>query len=166
LPFDDAILHKAPFEGPYGILTACKGVLHDVGQGHIYNHYKGSEDPKNFLMALSRLDPEHKERCFHEIVSTLEKGDEGLRHIRDHLMEGVWNKIIEYTASNNNALLTIEATRHREKFKKEVENSTTRLLPSLYLPHTLRLMFASDEKMAILIMIITLLMKNKTNDNG
>ena len=107
MPFDDAILLKAPLEGPHGILTACKELLNGIGQRRIYDRHKGSEDPKNFLMALSRLDPEHKERCSHEIVSTLEKGDEGLRHIRDHLMEGVWNKIIAYTASNNNALLTL-----------------------------------------------------------
>ena len=101
-----------PFEGPYGILTACKRVLHAIGQGCIYDHYKGSEDPKNFLMALSRLDPEDKERCFQEIVNTLQKSGEGLRLKRDILMEGVWNKIIEDTASNNTVLVTIEATRH------------------------------------------------------
>ena len=108
MPFDDAILLKAPFEGPYGILTACKEMLNDIGQGRIYDHHKGSEDPKNFLMALSRLDPEHKESCFYKIVSTLEKGGVGPNSVRDHLMEGVWNKIIEDAARNDNALITIE----------------------------------------------------------
>ena len=75
----------------------------------------------NFLMALSRLDPEDKERCFQEIVSTLQKSGEGLRLKRDLLMEGVWNKIIDDTASNNKALVPIEATSHREKFKKKVK---------------------------------------------
>ena len=92
MPFDDAILLKAPLEGPYGILTACREVLHEIGQGRIYDHHKGSEDPKNFLMALSRLDPEHKERCFDKIVSTLAKSDEGPNSVvRNHLMKGVWN---------------------------------------------------------------------------
>ena len=118
MPFDDAILLKAPFEGPYGILTACKELLNGIGQRRIYDRHKGSGDPKNFLMALSRLDPEHKESCFDTIVSTLEKGGEGPNSIRDYLMGGVWNKIIEDTARNDNALITIEVTRHRDKFKK------------------------------------------------
>ncbi|KAK2560327.1 Nephrocystin-3 [Acropora cervicornis] len=88
LPFDDAILLKAPLEGPYGILTACREVLHEIGQGRIYDHHKGSEDPKTFLMALSRLDPEHKEWCFDKIVSTLAKSDEGPNSVvRNHLMK-------------------------------------------------------------------------------
>ena len=102
MPFDDAILHEAPFDGSNGILTACIGVLHDIGQGHIYNDHKdlASKDPerevkKRFLMALSRLDLEHKQRCFNEIVSSLEKGGESLNRIRDHLIKGVWNKIID-----------------------------------------------------------------------
>ena len=64
--------------------------------------------------------------------------------MRDHLTEGVWNKIIQDTANNNNALVTIEATRHKEKFKKERENSDARLLPSLYLA-LLCQMFATNE---------------------
>ena len=72
------------------------------------------------------------------------KGGEGLRHTRDHLTEGVWNKIIQDTASNNSALVTIEATRHRDKFKKEGENSDARLLTSLY-RSPLRQMFATNE---------------------
>ena len=64
--------------------------------------------------------------------------------MRDHLTEGVWNKVIQDTANNNNALVTIEATRHKEKFKKEGENSDARLLPSLYLP-LLRQMVATNE---------------------
>ena len=102
LPFDDAILHEAPFEGPYGILTACIGVLHDIGQGHIYNDHKDlastrpeREVKKRFLMALSRLDLEHKQKCFNEIVSSLQKGGEDLKRIRGHLIKGVWNKTID-----------------------------------------------------------------------
>ena len=104
LPFDDAVLHEAPFEGSHGILTACNGVLHDIGQGHIYDHHKDlvskrpeREVKKSFLRELSRLDLEHKQRCFNEIVSTLEKGGEGRKRIRDHLIEGVWNKRIDDT---------------------------------------------------------------------
>ena len=133
LPFDDAILLKAPLEGPYGILTACKGVLHQIGQERIYDDHKeliskppGREVKKSFLKELSKLDPENKQRCFDEIVSALKEGDEDLRHIRDNLIEGVWNKIIEDTAhnnnnnnnDNNNAFITIiaQATLLKDKF--------------------------------------------------
>ena len=101
LPFDDAILHEAPFEGPYGILTACIRVLRDIRQGHIYDYHKDlvskrpeREVKKSFLMELSRLDLEHKQRCFNAIVNSLKKGGEDLKRIRGHLIKGVWNKII------------------------------------------------------------------------
>ena len=104
MPFDDAILHEAPFEGSYGILTACKGVLHDIGEEHIYDDHKDliskrpeREVKKRFLVELSKLDPEDKQKCFEKIVSTLEKGGEGLKHIRDRLIEGEWNEIIDDT---------------------------------------------------------------------
>ena len=104
MSFDDAILHEAPFEGSYGILTACEGVLRDIGRGHIYDRHKDlvskhpeKEVKKSFLMELSRLDLEHRQRCFDEIVSTLENGVEGLKRVRDHLIEGVWNEIIDVT---------------------------------------------------------------------
>ena len=100
MPFDDDTLHEAPFEGPYGILTACKGVLDRVGQEHIYDYHKeliskrpGREVKKSFLMELSKLDPQDKQECFDKIDRTLKEGGEGLRHIRGHLIEGVWNKI-------------------------------------------------------------------------
>ena len=79
-------------------------MLREIRQGHIYDHHKDlvSKEPetevkKSFLMELSRLDLEHKQRCFDEIVSTLKKGAEGLKHIRDRLIEGEWNKIIDDT---------------------------------------------------------------------
>ena len=104
MSFDDPTIHEAPFEGSNGILTACHGVLHDIGQGHIYVDYKDliskrseREVKKKFLMELSKLDPESKQRCFDEIVSTLEKGGEGLKHIRGRLIEGEWNEIIDDT---------------------------------------------------------------------
>lgn len=100
LPFDDAILLKAPLEGPYGILTACEGVLHEIGQERIYDDHKKlisklpeREVKKSFLMELSKLDPQDKQECFDKIVTTLREGGEYLKHIRDHLIEGVWNKI-------------------------------------------------------------------------
>ena len=100
MPFDDDTLHEAPFEGPYGILTACKGVLDKVGQENIYDDHKElisklpeREVKKSFLKELSKLDPENKQRCFDEIASALKEGGEDLSHIRDHLIEGVWNKI-------------------------------------------------------------------------
>ena len=101
LPFDDETLHEAPFEGSNGILTACNGVLHDIGRQDIYDDHLRSKFPfkrdalKSFLRELSKLDPKHKQRCFDEIVSTLEKGGEGLKHIRDRLIKGVWNEIID-----------------------------------------------------------------------
>ena len=48
-----------------------------------------SKDPESFLMVISRLDPEHKQRCFDEILNTLAKGGQGPNRVRDHLMEGV-----------------------------------------------------------------------------
>ncbi|XP_015747896.1 PREDICTED: uncharacterized protein LOC107327669 isoform X3 [Acropora digitifera] len=93
LPFDDETLHEAPFEGSNGILTACNGVLHDIGRRDIYDDHLRSKFPferdalKSFLRELSKLDPEHKQRCFDEIVSTLEKGGKGLKHIRDRLIK-------------------------------------------------------------------------------
>ena len=100
MPFDDDTLHEAPFEGSYGMLTACKGVLHQSGQEDIYHDHKERisklperEVKKSFLKELSKLDPENKQRCFDEIVSALKEGGEDLRRIRDHLIEGVWNKI-------------------------------------------------------------------------
>ena len=96
MPFDDETLHEAPFVGSNGILTACNGVLREIGRERIYNDHKElvsksleREVKKSFLMELSKLDPEHKQRCFDEIVSTLENGGEGLEHIRNRLIEGV-----------------------------------------------------------------------------
>ena len=99
LPFDDDTLHEARLLGSDGILTACKGVLDDIGRGDIYDDHLRSRLPterevmQSFLRELSELDPEHKQKCFNEIVSTLEKGGDGLKHIRDRLIEGVWNEI-------------------------------------------------------------------------
>ena len=103
MPFDDDTLHEARLVGSDGILTACNGVLHDIRRGDIYDNHLRSELPserevmKSFLRELSKLDPQHKQRCFGEIVSTLEKGGEGLKHIRNRLIEGVWNEITSVT---------------------------------------------------------------------
>ena len=136
MPFDDKALHDAPFEGSNGILTACKWALYNIGQERIYldhvdlaSKLSQRKVKKSLLMELSKLDPEHKQRCFDEIVSTLEKGGEGLKHIRDRLIEGVWNQMIEDTARNKNALITIETKRHRDEFKTEGKYSDARLLP-------------------------------------
>ena len=79
-------------------------MLPKIGQGHIYYYHEDlvskrpeREVKKSFLMELSRLDLEHKQRCFNAIVNSLKKGGEGLKRIRDHLIEGVWNKIIDDT---------------------------------------------------------------------
>ena len=68
MPFDDDTLHEAPFEGSYGILTACKGVLHQIGQERFYDDHKelisklpGREVKKSFLKELSKLNPENKQ---------------------------------------------------------------------------------------------------------
>ena len=101
MPFDHDIFRDAPFEGSHGILTSCNGVLRDIGRETIYDDYMDllskfprREDKEKFLMELSKLHPEYKQRCFDNIVSALEKGGEGLKHIRDRLIEGLWNGII------------------------------------------------------------------------
>ena len=154
MSFDDDTLHDAPFQGSNGILTACKGALYNIGQGRIYldhvdlaSKLPEREVKKKFLMELSKLDPENKRRCFDEIVSTLEEGGEGLKHIRNRLIEGVWNEIIEDTARNKNALITIET-------KRQIAMHNYSL--SFPLPSPLRLIYptirqTTDEKLAILI---------------
>ena len=95
LPFGDETLHDAPLAGPYGILTACSGVLQDIGKGDVYNNHlhlasKCSEADvkKKFLMALSNLSPQDQQNCFDNIVDKLEEGGPGLQHIKDRLIEG------------------------------------------------------------------------------
>ena len=154
MSFDDDTLHDAPFQGSNGILTACKGALYNISQGHIYldhvdlaSKLPEREVKKKFLMELSKLDPKNKRRCFDEIVSTLEEGGEGLKHIRNRLIEGVWNEIIEDTARNKNALITIET-------KRQIAMHNYSL--SFHLPSPLRLIYptirqTTDEKLATLI---------------
>ena len=95
LPFGDETLHDAPLTGPYGILTACSGVLQEIGEGDVYNNpldlaSKCSEAyvKKNFLMALSKLSPQDQQKCFDNIVDKLEEGGPVWEHIKDRLIEG------------------------------------------------------------------------------
>ena len=95
LPFGDKTLHDAPLAGPYGILTACSGVLQEIGIGDVYNNLLDSASKcseadvkKNFLKTLSKLSPQDQQKCFGHIVDKLEKGGQGLQHIKDRLMEG------------------------------------------------------------------------------
>ena len=95
MPFDDETLHDAPLTGPYGILAACSGVLHEIGEGDVYNNHldlasKCSEADvkKNFLMALSKLSLQDQQKCFDNIRYQLEAGGPGLEHIKDRLIEG------------------------------------------------------------------------------
>ena len=95
LPFDDKDLSDAPLIGPFGILTACSGVLQEIGKGDVYNNHLYSalncpEEDKNekFLMALSKLSPQDQQKCFDNIVDKLEEGGPGLEHIKHRLIEG------------------------------------------------------------------------------
>lgn len=97
LPFDDDILHEARFVGEDGILTACSGVLHDIGKREIYSNHldlftKMSEGDamKSFLMALSRLPQEDQQQCFDAIVGKLEEGGTGMCNIKNHLEKGTF----------------------------------------------------------------------------
>ncbi|XP_068705853.1 uncharacterized protein [Montipora capricornis] len=92
----DTTFDEAPFDDPYGILTACCGVLNEINKKQIYEDHvelsrksiMGLIDVKEkFLAELSKLPQEHKQRCFDKIVSRLEAGGEGLKHIRDRLLE-------------------------------------------------------------------------------
>ncbi|XP_068705851.1 uncharacterized protein [Montipora foliosa] len=92
----DTTFDEAPFDDSYGILTACRGVLNEINKRQIYEDHlelsrrsiMGLRDVKEkFLAELSKLPQEHKERCFDKIVSGLEEGGEGLKHIRDRLLE-------------------------------------------------------------------------------
>ena len=102
MPFDDKILSDARCDGPHGILTSCEGVLRDICRERIYDDYMDllSKRPKRevkekFLMELSKLHPQYKQRCFDSIVSALEEGGGGMEHMRDRLIEGLWNGIID-----------------------------------------------------------------------
>ena len=104
LPFDDKIFRDVRCDGPHGILTSCNGVLRDICRERIYDDNMDllSKQPQRevmekFLMGISKLHPEYKERCFDNIVSALGKGGQGLQHVRDRLIEGLWNGIIDYS---------------------------------------------------------------------
>ncbi|XP_074606327.1 uncharacterized protein LOC141859379 [Acropora palmata] len=94
LPFDDEIFRDADCDGPHGILTSCNGVLRDICRERIYDDYMDllskrpeREVKEKFLMEISKLHPQYKQRCFDSIVSALEEGGKGMEHIRDRLIE-------------------------------------------------------------------------------
>ncbi|XP_068705849.1 uncharacterized protein [Montipora capricornis] len=94
LPLRDTTFDDIPFDGQYGILTACKGVLQEIKREQFYDKHvelkakMGLRAVKeSFLAELSKLPQEHKERCFDKIVSALQEGGEDLKHIRDRLLE-------------------------------------------------------------------------------
>ena len=95
LPFCDTTFDDIPFDDAYGILTVCRGVLNEIKRKQIYDDHLSmkkvrplSEVKKSFLVELSKLPQEHKEKCFDKIVSGLEAGGDGLKHIRDRLRRG------------------------------------------------------------------------------
>ena len=95
LPFDDQALRDASLMGRYGILTACNGVLQDIGKGEVYNEhldlaskFSETEVMKKFLMTLSKLSPQDRQKCFDSIVDKLGEGGLGLEHIKDRLVKG------------------------------------------------------------------------------
>ncbi|XP_068705826.1 uncharacterized protein [Montipora foliosa] len=94
LPFSDTTFDDIPFDGQYGILTACEGVLQEIKREHIYDKYLKLKSEmglraakESFLAELSKLPQEYKERCFDNIVSALGEGGEGLEGIRYRLLE-------------------------------------------------------------------------------
>ena len=95
LPFDDQALRDASLMGRYGILTACSGVLQDIGNGDVYNEHldlalkcSEREVKKKFVMILSKLSPQGQQKCFDSIVDKLGEGGLGLEDIKDRLVEG------------------------------------------------------------------------------
>ena len=95
MPFDEETLLDAPLTGPYGILTACSGVLKEIGKGDVYKYHldlastcSEADVKKNFLKALSKLSPQDQQKCFDNIVDKLEEGGPGLEHIKDRLIKG------------------------------------------------------------------------------
>ncbi|XP_068705818.1 uncharacterized protein [Montipora foliosa] len=102
LPFSDTTFDDIPFDGKYGILTACEGVLQEIKRGHIYDKYLKLKSEmglraakESFLAELSKLPQEYKERCFDNIVSALGEGGEGLEGIRYRLLEAVAKSVEE-----------------------------------------------------------------------
>lgn len=97
LPFDDQILHEARFTD--GILAGCSGVLAEIGKKRIYDDHLSisptREAMKSFFTELAKLSPEHQEMCFEEIVKTLSKMGEGVKHVEDRLRKGKRYKNIE-----------------------------------------------------------------------
>ena len=96
VPFDDGILYEARFIGTDGILTACSGVLHDIGKRDIYSNHldlasKISEGHamKSFLIALSRLPQDDQQKCFDAIVGKLEEGGTGMCNVKNRLEKGI-----------------------------------------------------------------------------
>ena len=95
MPFSDTTFGDIPFDGQYGILTACEGVLQEIKREQIYDKYLELKSEmglraakESFLAELSKLPQEYKERCFDNIVSALGEGGEGLEGIRYRLLEG------------------------------------------------------------------------------
>ena len=97
LPFDDQTLHEARFTD--GILAGCRGVLEEIGKKSIYDDHLSITSPreamKSFFRELAKLSPEHQEMCFEEVVETLSKMGEGVKHVKDHLLDGKRFKNIE-----------------------------------------------------------------------
>ena len=97
LPFDDQTLHEARFTD--GILAGCRGVLEEMGKRSIYDDHLSitptREAMKSFFRELAKLSPEHQQMCFDQIVITLRGMGEGVRHVKDHLVDGKLFKNIE-----------------------------------------------------------------------
>ena len=97
LPFDDQTLHEARFTD--GILAGCRGVLEEIGKRSIYDDHlsitPSGKAMKSFFRELAKLSPGHQQMCFDQIVITLRRMGEGVKHVKDHLVDGKLFKTIE-----------------------------------------------------------------------
>ena len=92
LPFHDEILHCANLTGVDGMLTACSGVLQDIGKRRIYDDHLSlpptGETKESFFRELAKLAPEDQEKCFRRIVTTLDDSEGDVEHVKNHLLNG------------------------------------------------------------------------------
>ena len=92
LPFHDEILHCANLTGVDGMLTACSGVLQDIGKRRIYDDHLSlpptGETKESFFRELAKLAPEDQEKCFGRIVTTLNDSEGDVEHVKNHLLNG------------------------------------------------------------------------------
>lgn len=74
-------------------------MLEEIGKQSIYDDHLSitptREAMKSFFRELAKLSPEHQQMCFDQIVTTLRGMGEGVKHVKDHLINGKRFKNIE-----------------------------------------------------------------------